>query len=115
MAGRAADPVIGPGRTLVLWVKNAANESLTATDFNAAFGAHLVAGEDLVEVRTAGMSNGGLRGIRVATNTGIDVSTTYYFNDAQTTATTAIQYAWNPPASPDHLWVPQPRNGTVRR
>ena len=60
------------------------------------------------------MSNGGLRGIRVATNTGVDVSTTYYFNDAQTTATTAIQYAWNPPASPDHLWVPQPRNGTVQ-
>ena len=108
------DPMIGPGQTLVLWVKNAANESLDAADFNAAFGAHLVAGDDLVEVRTPGMSNGGLRGIRVATNTGVDVSTTYYFNNAQTTATTAIQYAWNPPASPDHLWVPQPRNGTVQ-
>lgn len=108
------DPVIAPGQTLVLWVKNAANAALTAADFNAAFGARLTAGEDLVEVRSAGMANGGLRGIQVMTNTGIDTSTTYYFNDAQTTATTAIQYARNPADSPDHLWVPQPRNGTVQ-
>ena len=108
------DPIIDPGQTLVLWVKNGANESLTAADFNAAFGAHLTAGEDLVELRTAGMANGGLRGIQVMTNTGIDTSTTYYFNDAQTTATTAIQYAWNPPASSDHLWVPETADGTVQ-
>ena len=109
------DPIIDPGQTLVLWVKNGANESLTAADFNAAFGAHLTAGEDLVELRTAGMANGGLRGIQVMTNTGIDTSTTYYFNDAQTTAATAIQYAWNPPASSDHLWVPETLTAPSRR
>ncbi|WP_416953712.1 metallophosphoesterase [Nocardioides sp. T5] len=108
------DAVIDPGQTLVLWVKNAANEAMTADDFNAAFGESLTAGEDLVELRTAGMSNGGLRGIQVMTNTGIDTSTSYYFTDAQTTATTAIQYAWNPADSPDHLWVPQPKDGTVQ-
>ncbi|WP_210648812.1 metallophosphoesterase [Nocardioides sp. SYSU D00065] len=108
------DPVIQPGRTLVLWIKNAANASLDAADFNAAFGTNLSAGQDLVEVHSAGMANGGLRGIQVMTNTGLDVSTTYYFTDAQTTPTTAIQYAWNPPESPDHLWVPQPKNGTVQ-
>ncbi|SEB46293.1 3',5'-cyclic AMP phosphodiesterase CpdA [Nocardioides exalbidus] len=108
------DAVIDPGQTLVLWVRNGTNEALGQADFNAAFGAHLTLGEDLVEVHTAGMSNGGLRGIRVATDTGIDTSTTYYFDDAQTTPTTAIQYAWNPADSPDHLWVPQPRNGTVQ-
>lgn len=108
------DPVIDPGQTLVLWVRNPANQALGQADFNAAFGAHLTLGEDLVEVHTAGMSNGGLRGIQVMTNTGIDTSTTYYFDDAQTTATTAIQYAWNPADSPDHLWVPQQRNGTVQ-
>jgi hypothetical protein len=108
------DPVIEPGRTLVLWIKNGANDALTASDFNAALGADLTAGVDLVEVRSGGMANGGLRGIQVMTNTGIDTSTTYYFNDAQTTATTAIQYAWNPAASPDHLWVPEVRDGTVQ-
>lgn len=108
------DVVIAPGRTLVLWIRNGTNDALTAADFNSAMGSDLVAGEDLVDVRSAGMSNGGLRGLQLMTNTGIDVSTTYYFNDAQTTATTAIQYAWNPAASPDHLWVPETQNGTVQ-
>lgn len=108
------DPVIEPGRTLVLWVRNAANQALGQDDFNAAYDADLTLGEDLVGVRSSGMANGGLRGIQVMTNTGIDTSTTYYFDDAQTTATTALQYAWNPAASPDHLWVPQPSDGTVQ-
>src|SRR3546814_19927975 len=60
------------------------------------------------------MANGGLRGIQVTTNTGHDISTSYYFNNDQTTATTAIQYAWNPPASPSHQWVPPVRDGTVQ-
>src|SRR3546814_948780 len=60
------------------------------------------------------MANGGLRGIQVTTNTVHDISTSYYFNNDQTTATTAIQYAWNPPASPSHQWVPPVRDGTVQ-
>ncbi|MCR6688366.1 lamin tail domain-containing protein [Cellulomonas sp.] len=105
------DPVIAPGGTLVLWIKNGANDALRAADFNAQFGTDLVAGTDLVEVRSGGMANAGPRGIQVMTNTGQDVSRAYWFTDAQTTATTAIQYAWNP-APGAHLWTPKDPTGS---
>ena len=108
-----ANPVIQPGKALVLWVKNGNNSALTAADFNSQFGTSLVAGENLVELSTSGMANGGSRGIQISTNTGTDVSRAYYFTDDQTTPTTAIQYAWNPQgASP--IWAPQPADGTVQ-
>ncbi|WP_435772036.1 metallophosphoesterase [Nocardioides sp. SYSU DS0651] len=89
-----SDPVIEPGRTLVLWIKNAANGHLRAADFNAHFGARLTAGTDLVEISSGGMANGGLRGIQVMTNTGHDVSRAYYLNGDQTVADKPIQYRW---------------------
>ncbi|MFP3714925.1 lamin tail domain-containing protein [Puerhibacterium sp. TATVAM-FAB25] len=89
-----ADPVIQPGRTLVLWVKNGANDALTADDFNAHFGSRLTAGVDLVEIHAGGMANGGPRGIQVQTNTGHAVSRADYMNDAQTVADRPIQYRW---------------------
>ncbi|GAA5146533.1 lamin tail domain-containing protein [Nocardioides marinquilinus] len=89
-----ADPVIEPGRTLVLWIKNGQNGALSAADFNAHFGARLTAGVDLVEIASGGMSNGGLRGIQVATNTGHDVSRAYYLDDADTVADQPLQYRW---------------------
>ncbi|AEG43896.1 lamin tail domain-containing protein [Isoptericola variabilis] len=89
-----ADPVIEPGRTLVLWIKNGANQHLTAADFNAHFGSRLTAGVDLVEIHSGGMANGGLRGIQVQTNTGHVVSRADYMNDAQTVADRPIQYRW---------------------
>ncbi len=89
-----ADPIIAPGRTLVLWIKNGQNEAMTAADFNAHFGAHLTAGVDLVEIHSGGMANGGLRGIQVMTNTGYDVSRAYYLNDAETVADQPLQYHW---------------------
>lgn len=89
-----ADPVIEPGRTLVLWIKNGANQHLTAADFNAHFGSRLTAGLDLVEIHTGGMANGGLRGIQVETNTGHVVSRADYMNNDQTVADRPIQYRW---------------------
>ncbi|WP_134767632.1 lamin tail domain-containing protein [Nocardioides sp. 1609] len=89
-----ADPVIEPGRTLVLWVKNAQNAALGAADFNAHFGAHLTAGVDLVEMVSGGMANAGLRGIQVLTNSGHDISRAYYLDDADTVADQPLQYRW---------------------
>lgn len=110
-----SDVTIPAGGTLVLWVKNPAGVAagLTVADFNAAFGTDLVLGESIVELHNGGMANGGSRGLQVATNTGHDISRAYYFADDQTTATTAIQYAWNPGAG-DHLWAPQVTDGTVQ-
>ncbi|MBO1902914.1 lamin tail domain-containing protein [Leucobacter weissii] len=110
-----ADPVIQPGKTLVLWVKNptVVSAGLTVADFNTAFGTDLALGTDIVEMYNGGMANGGSRGIQVQTNTGYDISRAYYFADDQTTPTTAIQYAWNPGAG-GHLWSPTPADGTVQ-
>ncbi|WP_261167023.1 lamin tail domain-containing protein [Microbacterium sp. Marseille-Q6965] len=109
-----SDVVIEAGGTLVLWVKNPAvvAAGLTVADFNAAFDADLVLGEDIVEMFNGGMANGGSRGIQVLTNTGHDISRAYYFTNDQTTADTAIQYGWNP--SGDALWAPQNREGTAQ-
>ena len=89
------DVVIQPGKTLVLWVKNAANQSLTAADFNNHWGSHLTAGTDLVEMVNGGMANGGPRGIQVATNTGYEISRADYMTDAETVADKPIQYQWS--------------------
>lgn len=82
-------------------------------DFNTAFGTDLVLGEDIVELLNGGMANGGSRGIQVLTNTGHDISRAYYFADDQTTASTAIQYGWNP-GEGTHLWSPPTPDGTIQ-
>ncbi|WP_146069487.1 lamin tail domain-containing protein [Cryobacterium sp. Y11] len=73
-----SDVVIAPGGTLVFWIKNGQNDTLTATEFNAAFGSSLTFGTDLVEVFAGGMANGSARGIEILTNTGFSVNTAYY-------------------------------------
>ncbi|MFC0197138.1 cell wall protein, partial [Microbacterium arthrosphaerae] len=105
---------IEAGGTLVLWVKNPAGiaAGLTVADFNEAFGTDLVLGDDIVELFNGGMANGGSRGIQVRTNTGHDISRAYYFADDQTTASTAIQYGWNPSAAA--LWAPAVTDGAVQ-
>ncbi|OCG74729.1 lamin tail domain-containing protein [Microbacterium sediminis] len=110
-----ADVTIAAGGTLVLWIKNptVVAAGLTVDDFNAAFGSDLVLGQDIVEMYNGGLANGGSRGIQVLTNTGHDISRAYYFTDAQTTATTAIQYGWNPTGG-TYLWSPQAPDGTVQ-
>ncbi|WP_407318389.1 lamin tail domain-containing protein [Isoptericola halotolerans] len=89
------DPVIEPGRTLVLWIKNGSNDDLTAADFNAHFGSRLTAGVDLVEIPAAGMANGGQRGIQVVSNSGHVLSRADYMDDDQTVADRPIQYRWD--------------------
>lgn len=109
------EPVIEPGKTLVLWVQNPAvlAAGYDADRFNAEFGSDLVLGENLLTIKSAGMSNGGSRGLQLMTKSGHDVSRAYYFNDAQTTPTTAIQYAWNP-ATSTPMWSPADPAGSTQ-
>lgn len=108
------EPVIAPGETLVLWVQNPAvlSAGYTVADFNAAFGTELVLGESILTIASGGMANGGSRGLQLMTKSGHDISRAYYFDDGQTTATTAIQYGWNPADSSGALWVPADPAGT---
>lgn len=88
------DVVIPGGETLVLWIKNGANDAMTAADFNAHFGSRLVAGENLVEIFSAGMANGSARGVAIETNSGHHVSTALYNLDGadDTVADQGIRY-----------------------
>ncbi|WP_240721045.1 metallophosphoesterase N-terminal domain-containing protein [Pseudarthrobacter sp. NamE2] len=92
------DVSIAPGGTLVFWIKNGQNDSLTDADFNARFGSSLVMGENLVEVFTGGMANGSPRGLEIATNTGFGLNRAYYNLDGadNTSANQGIQFAVNP-------------------
>ncbi len=72
-----ADPVVEPGETLVVWVKNGANNDLTRADFNAFWGTSIP--EDrIVETYVGGMANGSARGMEVMTRTGVTVSHGFY-------------------------------------
>ena len=109
------EPIIQPGKTLVLWVQNPAvlAAGYDADRFNAEFGSDLVLGETLLAIKSAGMSNGGSRGLQLMTKSGHDISRAYYFNDAQTTPTTAIQYAWNP-GTTTPMWSPADPAGSTQ-
>ncbi|OLT55090.1 lamin tail domain-containing protein [Cellulosimicrobium sp. CUA-896] len=108
-----SDPIIEPGRTLVLWVKNGANDALDAADFNAHFGSTLTAGVDLVEIFSGGMANGGLRGLQVETNTGHVVSRADYMNNDQTLPDQPIQYRWDEGTSQTLVGPGAPTPGQV--
>lgn len=109
------EPVIEPGATVVLWIQNPAvlAAGYTVAEFNAEFGTDLVLGEDILAISSGGMANGGSRGLQLMTKTGFDISRAYYFDNDQTTATTAIQYAWNP-ADPAAMWTPADPAGTAQ-
>jgi hypothetical protein len=89
------DVVIAPGKTLVLWIKNGQNDTLTAADFNSQFGSTLVSGVDLIEIYSAGMANGSARGIEIVTNTGFSLNRAYYNLNGvdDVNANQGIQYA----------------------
>ncbi|MBW8763229.1 MAG: lamin tail domain-containing protein [Microbacterium sp.] len=110
------EPVIPAGGTLVLWIQNPAviAAGLTAADFNSAFGTDLELGVDLLTISSGGMANGGSRGLQLQTKSGHDISRAYYFDDAQTTASTAIKYSWNPGAAAAALWTPADPAGTTQ-
>lgn len=109
------EPVIQPGKTLVLWIQNPSviAAGYDAARFNQEFGTNLVLGENLLTIKSNGMANGGSRGLQLQTKSGYDVSRAYYFTDDQTTASTAIQYAWNPgDVSP--MWAPADATGAIQ-
>ena len=110
-----SEPTIEPGGTLVVWIQNpqVLAAGYDAARFNAEFGTSLELGKNLLTVNSAGMANGGSRGLQLMTKSGHDVSRAYYFNDAQTTPTTAIQYAWNPGAAAP-MWAPADQAGTTQ-
>ncbi|WP_277051392.1 lamin tail domain-containing protein [Ruania albidiflava] len=81
------DVTVEPGHTVVVWVKNGANDDLGAADFNDMFGTDLELGRNLVEVFSGGMANGSPRGMAIRTDTGFDVNRAYYnMTDADDTA-----------------------------
>ena len=109
------EPTIAPGETLVLWIQNPAvvAAGLTVDDFNAAFGSDLTLGESILTIRSGGMANGGSRGLQLMTKSGHDISRAYYFDDAQTTASTGIQYTHDAGA-PGAVWTPADPAGTTQ-
>lgn len=110
------EPTIGAGETLVLWIQNPAvlSAGYTVADFNAAFGTDLVLGESILTIQSGGMANGGSRGLQLSTKSGHDISRAYYFDDGQTTSSTAIQYGWNPADATGALWVPADPAGSIQ-
>ncbi|WP_309070714.1 calcineurin-like phosphoesterase C-terminal domain-containing protein [Arthrobacter sp.] len=118
---------IAPGATLVFWIKNGRNDSLTDVDFNAKFGTSLVMNENLVEIFTGGMANGSPRGLEISTNTGFGLNRAYYNLDGadNTVPDQGIHYAVNPddptrqtlittaPATPGEVTPDQVPSGLV--
>nr|WP_306813067.1 S-layer homology domain-containing protein [Paenibacillus soyae] len=88
------DVVIPSKQSVVFWVINAYNTASTAADFNTNYGTSLEEGVNLFRMFSDGMANGGKRGIVVATNSGIEVSTVYYDNDEETKANKGIFYRY---------------------
>ena len=75
------------GDSLVFWVKNGANDSLTVEEFNTKFKVSLD-DTNLIELSCDGMSNSGARGLKLSTNVG-DVVDTVFYNENGTDDTTA--------------------------
>ncbi len=77
------DVVIPSKETLVFWIVNGQNDAQTVADFNSNYNTSLVENEDIVKIYSAGMANGSMRGLLIATNTGQEISIAYY-NDVET-------------------------------
>ncbi|GAE94539.1 hypothetical protein JCM21714_3701 [Gracilibacillus boraciitolerans JCM 21714] len=77
------DVVIPSKETLIFWIINGQNDNQTVEDFNANYGTSLVDNKDIVRIYSAGMANGSMRGLIVASNVGRELSIAYY-NDVET-------------------------------
>lgn len=77
-AGEKEDIVIPSGETLVFWIINKGNTEKTVADFNANYNTQLEENKNIVKVLADGMANGSDRGIVVATNTGHEITTSFY-------------------------------------
>jgi hypothetical protein len=92
------DSVIIPsGKPLVLWIMNGNNDSLTVEDFNKYYNSSLIANKNIVQIHSAGMANSGARGIKIDTNTGMNlVKALYDMNGADDVdPDQGIQYGYN--------------------
>jgi len=91
------DVVIPVGKPLVLWIINGNNNSLTVEDFNKYFNTSLVDNKDIVRIYSAGMANSGARGIKIDTNTGLDLDKALYNMKGadDTDPDQGIQYSYN--------------------
>lgn len=69
--------ILKSGETVVFWVKNGANDSLTKKDFNDKFGTDLT-DDQLIEISCGGMANGSARGIRLVSNVMDDIDFVSY-------------------------------------
>lgn len=89
---------IPSGKTLVFWIINGSNNSSTVDDFNKAFNTNLVENKDIVKIYSSGMANSGARGIKIVTNSGINLAKALYnMNGADDTdPDKGIQYYYNP-------------------
>ncbi|WJH33870.1 lamin tail domain-containing protein [Paenibacillus sp. CC-CFT747] len=77
LATDPSDVVLPPGKTLLIWLKNATNANLTMEDFNRHFGTDLVLNTDVVRA-SAGLHSGRTRWIVVATKTGQELVSAVY-------------------------------------
>ncbi|MGP4041812.1 lamin tail domain-containing protein [Gracilibacillus sp. D59] len=77
------DVVIPANETLVFWIINGQNNNKTVEDFNANYGSDLIKDKDIVRIESAGMANGSMRGLIIASNIGHEYSVAYY-NDLDT-------------------------------
>jgi hypothetical protein len=74
------DIILPGGKTIVYWIKNADNQSKTVADFNQFYNVDLTENVDITEIQSGGMANSSHRGLSIATNTGIDISAAYYYD-----------------------------------
>ncbi|UOQ46681.1 lamin tail domain-containing protein [Gracilibacillus caseinilyticus] len=77
------DLVIPAGEILVFWIINGQNNDKTVADFNANYGSQLEEDKNIVRIESAGMANGSMRGLIVASNVGTEHAVAYY-NDEET-------------------------------
>lgn len=89
---------IPSGKTLVFWIINGSNNSLTVNDFNKAFNTNLVENKDIVKIYSSGMANSGARGVKIVTNSGINLAKALYNMKGadDTDPDKGIQYYYNP-------------------
>ena len=59
--------ILKSGETMVFWIKNGGNGSLTREDFNKKYGTELTE-DQLIEISCDGMANSGARGVKIASN-----------------------------------------------
>lgn len=85
--------ILKAGESVVFWVKNGPNDTLTLNDFNTQFGTNLDS-DHLIEISSAGMANGSARGLKIASNVKDVIDyVTYNMNGADnTSSSTSICY-----------------------